>query len=62
MCTGRSANSVIVDATDSTKYSVCGECSVVSTGTCPVGKKYDVQCKKCVTGAFPNCDDAGMKI
>lgn len=57
ICTGKTAGTVVVDANNPASYSTCGECSVVSTNTCPTGKKYDIQCNKCVTGQFLNCKD-----
>lgn len=60
MCTGKATNEVIVDVTNANVYHICGECSLQRTVTCEAGKKYDAQCNKCVTGQFPNCDDAGI--
>ena len=58
VCTGKLAEDHIIDATNPNAYYVCGKCPPERV-VCPTGQKYDAQCKKCVTNAFPNCDLAG---
>lgn len=59
ICTGQAPGTILTDSTNANIFYKCGECSP-EVITCPVGQKYDAQCLKCVTNAFPDCDQRGM--
>ncbi|XP_066925332.1 SCO-spondin-like [Clytia hemisphaerica] len=57
VCTGKARDEFVVDPQNNNQYYVCGDCDIARTITCTSPQFYDPQCQKCVTRAFPNCDN-----